>query len=98
MSPFDFGIINMKPGDQKCDDLSEKLYQSLINAGFDPLLDDTQERAGSKFATMDLIGLPTQIIIGPKNAAQNEVEIKDRKTGHKEILPFDAALRRLTEA
>ncbi|MBI0167012.1 proline--tRNA ligase [Bartonella sp. M0280] len=98
MSPFDFGIINMKPGDQKCDDLSEKLYQSLINAGFDPLLDDTQERAGSKFATMDLIGLPTQIIIGPKNAAQNEVEIKDRKTGHKEILPFDAAIRRLTEA
>ena len=98
MSPFDFGIINMKPGDANCDNLSEKVYSSLTNAGFDPLLDDTQERAGSKFATMDLIGLPTQIIIGPKNAAQNEVEIKDRKTGHKEVLPFDAALKRLTEA
>lgn len=98
ISPFDFGIINMKPGDAKCDGVSEKIYQSLTNAGFDPLLDDTLERAGSKFATMDLIGLPTQIIIGPKNAAQDEVEIKDRKTGKKEILSIDAAIRRLTEA
>lgn len=98
ISPFDFGIINMKPTDAKCDELSEKVYQSLINAGFDPLLDDTQERAGSKFATMDLIGLPTQIIVGPKNAAQEEVEIKDRKTGEKEVLSVDAAIRRLTEA
>lgn len=98
ISPFDFGIINMKPGDTKCDGVSEKIYQSLTNAGFDPLLDDTQERAGSKFATMDLIGLPTQIIIGPKNAVQDEVEIKDRKTGKKEILSIDAAIRRSTEA
>lgn len=97
ISPFDVGIINMKPGDQKCDELSEKLYQSLINAGLDPLLDDTQERAGSKFATMDLIGLPVQVTVGPKSAAQNEVEIKDRKTGSKEVLSIDAAVRRLTE-
>lgn len=97
ISPFDVGIINMKPGDQKCDELSEKLYQSLINAGMDPLLDDTQERAGSKFATMDLIGLPVQVTVGPKSAAQNEVEIKDRKTGSKEVLSIDAAVRRLTE-
>ncbi|MHC5307305.1 proline--tRNA ligase [Bartonella sp. LJL80] len=97
ISPFDVGIINMKPGDQKCDELSEKLYQSLTNAGLDPLLDDTQERAGSKFATMDLIGLPIQVTVGPKSAAQNEVEIKDRKTGSKEVLSIDAAVRRLTE-
>ncbi|WP_297323207.1 proline--tRNA ligase [uncultured Bartonella sp.] len=98
LSPFDFGIINMKTDDEKCDRISETIYQSLINAGFDPLLDDSQERAGSKFATMDLIGLPTQIIVGPKNAAHDEVEIKDRKTGEKEVLSVDAAIRRLTEA
>ena len=88
----------MKTDDEKCDRISETIYQSLINAGFDPLLDDSQERAGSKFATMDLIGLPTQIIVGPKNAAHDEVEIKDRKTGEKEVLSVDAAIRRLTEA
>ncbi|EJF88723.1 proline--tRNA ligase [Bartonella tamiae] len=98
IAPFDFGIINMKPSDDKCDALSEELYQKLSQAGFDPLLDDTKERAGSKFATMDLIGLPIQIIVGPKSAAQNEVEIKDRQTGEKEVLSIQAALHRLTGA
>lgn len=98
MSPFDFGVINMKVGDEKCDAISEEIYNKLTNAGFDVLLDDSQERAGSKFATMDLIGLPTQIIVGPKNAGENQVEIKDRKTGEKEILSVESAIRRLTES
>ncbi|WP_407966101.1 proline--tRNA ligase [Bartonella sp. C271] len=94
VAPFDFGIINMKPDDQKCSYICETLYQGLIHNGFDPLLDDTSERPGSKFATMDLIGLPIQMIIGPKNATQNEVEIKDRKTGLREVLTVEAALHR----
>lgn len=98
MSPFDFGVINMKVGVEKCDAISEEIYNKLTNAGFDVLLDDSQERAGSKFATMDLIGLPTQIIVGPKNAGENQVEIKDRKTGEKEILSVESAIRRLTES
>lgn len=98
MSPFDFGVINMKVGDEKCDAISEEIYNKLTNAGFNVLLDDSQERAGSKFATMDLIGLPTQIIVGPKNAGENQVEIKDRKTGEKEILSVESAIRRLTES
>lgn len=98
ISPFDFGVINMKVGDKNCDTLSEDVYQQLTNAGFEVLLDDSQERAGSKFATMDLIGLPTQVIIGPKNAAASEIEIKDRKTGQKEVLPVEAAIRRLMES
>ena len=98
MSPFDFGVINMKVGDEKCDAISEEIYNKLTNVGFDVLLDDSQERAGSKFATMDLIGLPTQIIVGPKNAGENQVEIKDRKTGEKEILSVESAIRRLTES
>ncbi|OPB31669.1 proline--tRNA ligase [Bartonella sp. AR 15-3] len=94
VAPFDFGIINMKPDDQKCSYICETLYQGLIRNGFDPLLDDTSERPGSKFATMDLIGLPVQMIISPKNVTQNEVEIKDRKTGFREVLTVEAALHR----
>ncbi|WP_455477533.1 proline--tRNA ligase [Bartonella sp. B41] len=96
IAPFDLGIINMKPDDEKCTHICEFLYQGLIRAGFDPLLDDKDERPGSKFATMDLIGLPTQIIVGPKNATQNEVEIKDRKTGIKKYLTVEAALNQFS--
>ncbi|MBX4335780.1 proline--tRNA ligase [Bartonella raoultii] len=92
MAPFDVGIINMKPDDEKCTHACEMLYQGLRAAGLDPLLDDNNERPGSKFATMDLIGLPTQIIVGPKGLAQNEVEIKDRKTGSKKTVTVEDAL------
>ncbi|MCZ2204296.1 proline--tRNA ligase [Bartonella sp. A05] len=96
MAPFDVVIINMKPDDKRCNHICEALYQGLINAGFDPLLDDRNERPGVKFATMDLIGLPTQMIVGPRSVAQNEVEIKDRKTGNKEVLTVEAAMNRFT--
>ncbi|WP_375680899.1 MULTISPECIES: proline--tRNA ligase [unclassified Bartonella] len=96
MAPFDFGIINMKPDDEKCTQACEFLYQGLKKVGFDPLLDDRNERLGSKFATMDLIGLPTQIIVGPNSIAQNEVEIKDRKTGIKKSLKVEDVLSQLS--
>ncbi|WP_455474823.1 proline--tRNA ligase [Bartonella sp. B30(2025)] len=92
IAPFDFGIINMKPDDEKCNNICETLYQGLQHAGFDPLLDDRNERPGSKFAIMDLIGLPTQIIVGPKSIVQNEVEIKDRKTNVKKSLKIEEVL------
>ncbi|EJF98562.1 prolyl-tRNA synthetase [Bartonella vinsonii subsp. arupensis Pm136co] len=96
MAPFDFGIINMKPEDEKCTHACEILYQGLRHAGFDPLLDDRNERPGAKFATMDLIGLPTQIIVGPKSIAQNEVEMKDRKTGVKKSLTVEDILKQFS--
>jgi len=96
IAPFDIGIINMKPGDALCDHFSETCYQWLQNAGFDCLLDDSQERAGSKFATMDLIGLPMQVIIGPRGAAAGEVEIKNRKSAERETLSLEAAINRMT--
>ncbi|WP_455478354.1 proline--tRNA ligase [Bartonella sp. B10] len=96
IAPFDFGIINMKPNDEKCTSICETLYQRLKYAGFDPLLDDKNERPGSKFAIMDLIGLPTQIIVGSKSITQDEIEIKDRKTGTKEILTLEAAINKFS--
>ena len=98
IAPFNVGIINMKAGDAACDEASEKIYTALTNAGIDVLLDDTDERAGSKFATADLIGLPTQVIAGPRGIASGEVEIKNRRTGVKENLSIDAAINRLTGA
>lgn len=96
IAPFGAGIVNMKPGDEGCDAVSEKIYEALTNAGVDPLLDDTDDRPGAKFATMDLIGLPTQVIVGPRGVAAGEVEIKDRKTGERQSLSVEAAINLLT--
>ncbi len=68
VAPFDVGLINMKPGDAECDAVCERLYAELQAAGQDVLYDDQDTRAGAKFATMDLIGLPVQIIVGPRGA------------------------------
>ncbi len=86
----------MKAGDEACDGVSEQLYTAFTNAGLDPLLDDTDNRAGSKFATMDLIGLPYQVIVGPRGVAAGEVEVKDRKTGERQNLTIEAAINLLT--
>lgn len=95
IAPFGVGIINMKQGDAACDAVAEKLYEAFTNAGLDPLLDDTDDRAGAKFATMDLIGLPVQVIVGPRGVAAGEVEIKDRATGARETLSIEAAINKL---
>jgi len=95
IAPFAVGIINMKTGDTACDALSEKLYAELNKAEIECLLDDTNERAGAKFAAMDLIGLPLQVIIGPRGAASGEVEVKIRKSGARETLSADGAVNRL---
>ncbi len=96
IAPFDAGIINMKTGDSACDAACETIYAALTNAGLDVLLDDTDERAGSKFATADLIGLPLQVIVGPRGVASGEIEIKTRKTGARESLGLEAAINKLT--
>lgn len=86
VAPFDVALINMKPGDQGCDTVCEDLYAKLSAAGRDVLYDDTDQRAGGKFATADLIGLPWQVIVGPRGVAAGEVEIKNRRTGARETL------------
>jgi prolyl-tRNA synthetase len=94
VAPFDIALINMKPGDQACDAVCEDLYARLSAAGRDVLYDDTDQRAGGKFATADLIGLPWQVIVGPRGVAAGEVEIKNRRTGERETLsPADLLAR-----
>ena len=88
VAPFDVGLINMKAGDADCDRICGELYAALSAAGKDVLYDDTDQRPGGKFATADLIGLPWQVIVGPRGVAAGEVEIKNRKTGERETLPI----------
>ena len=92
VAPFQIGIINMRVGDEACDEASEQAYQALELAGIDVLYDDTEDRAGGKFARMDLIGLPWQIVIGPRGLKNGVVEVKNRKTGEKSEMPLADAL------
>jgi prolyl-tRNA synthetase len=94
VAPFRYGLINLKKGDSACDDACEKLYRAL---GREVLYDDREERAGVKFADMDLIGLPWQIVVGPKAIAAGQVELKNRATGERSELPFEEALTRFAE-
>ena len=98
VAPFEVGLVNLKAGDKDTDAVSGAIYEKLTNAGIDVLYDDTDERAGAKFATMDLIGLPYQIVVGPRGAKSGEVEIKTRKGGAKESLPTDAGIAKLIDA
>ncbi|MEM8687844.1 MAG: proline--tRNA ligase [Pseudomonadota bacterium] len=96
VAPFNVGIINLKSGDEETDAACERVYTELANAGVDVLYDDTDERAGAKFATMDLIGLPRQLVIGPRGLKEGQVELKDRKTGEKQSVSLDEAINQLT--
>jgi prolyl-tRNA synthetase len=96
VAPFKVGLANLKVGDAAVDGACQKLYDALINAGTDVLYDDTDARPGSKFATLDLIGLPWQLVVGPKGLAAGEVELKNRKTGERHSLSPESALARLT--
>jgi prolyl-tRNA synthetase len=95
VAPFEVGLVNLKAGDAETDRACAGLYEQLSNAGLDVLYDDTEERAGAKFATMDLIGLPWQLIVGPKGLKGGEVEVKERKGGARQTASPEAAVSQL---
>jgi prolyl-tRNA synthetase len=95
VTPFGAGIVNLRQGDAATDAACESLYAELTRAGVDPLYDDRDERAGAKFATMDLIGLPWRITVGPRGLATGKVELASRRTGESEELTPEAAVSRL---
>ncbi|MEN0652289.1 MULTISPECIES: proline--tRNA ligase [Hyphobacterium] len=97
VAPFGVGIVNLKAGDTDTDAACAKAYDALTAAGKEPLLDDTNERPGGKFATMDLIGLPYQLVIGPRGLKEGKAEVKIRKTGERHELSLDDAIARLAE-
>ncbi len=94
VAPFDIGIINLSSGNESCDSACEDLYFRLKNAGLDVLYDERDERAGVKFANMDLIGLPWQIIAGPRGIKNGVIELKNRATGEKDEMTLNSVLNK----
>ena len=94
VAPFHVGLANLKVGDAATDAACAEIYGTLGKARVDVLYDDTDDRPGGKFAKLDLIGLPHQIIVGPKGLADGNVELKTRRTGARETLPLAAAIAR----
>jgi prolyl-tRNA synthetase len=95
VAPFDVALVNLRVGDAKCDEACADLYAKLGKAGKDVLYADTADSAGAKFATMDLIGLPWQLVVGSRGLANGKVELKRRRTGERVELSVDEALNRL---
>jgi prolyl-tRNA synthetase len=86
VAPFRLGLINLRPADDKCRSAGDDLYGKLRNAGIEVLYDDRDESPGAKFATMDLIGLPDQLILGPRGLAAGNIEWKERRSGARQDL------------
>ena len=93
VAPFGAAVLNLRVGDAGCDRVCEQAYKALSDAGVDPLYDDRDDRPGAKFAATDLVGIPWQVVVGPKGVADGVVELKRRATGEKLTLSLDAALK-----
>ncbi len=96
VAPFKVAILNLKQGDGATDQASEKIYNALRGKGVEVLYHDLDERPGSKFATADLIGIPWQILVGPKGLANGQVELKKRTDGSREMLSPEDAVAHLS--
>ena len=96
VAPYKVALINLRVDDAACKGAADALYEKLQAAGVEVLYDDRDERGGAKFATADLIGLPWQVVIGPKGVAAGVVELKRRGAGSREEVTVEAALTRLT--
>ncbi len=97
VTPFHAGIVNLRQGDSACDAACHGIQLALEKRGLEPLYDDRDERAGAKFATMDLIGLPWRITVGPRGLEKNVVELTSRRTGESEEMSAEAAVDRLAQ-
>ena len=95
IAPFRVGLINLKPGDTACDMTCDSAYNDLQKRGEDILYDDREARTGAKFADMDLIGVPWQLIIGPRGLKSGVVEIKHRASGERREMSLESALTQL---
>ena len=96
VAPWRVGLVTMRQDDDATMIAAENLYEQLREAGVEILYDDRDERGGVKLGSMDLIGLPWQVIVGPRGIAGGTVELKRRSTGDREELSIESALARLT--
>ncbi|MDX2083094.1 MAG: proline--tRNA ligase [Rickettsiales bacterium] len=95
IAPFQIILVNLRSGDDACDKLCQEIYLKLQSQNIEVIFDDTKNSLGQKLSVADLIGIPTQIIVGPKSAAAQKVEIKDRKSGEKKEIAIDNLMSHL---
>ena len=88
ITPFDIHLVNLKPENEECKKICDDLYQKL-KATKDVLYDDISAGIGVKLSNADLIGIPTQIIIGPKSIKEGHAEVKNRRSGKKENVKIE---------
>lgn len=98
VAPFEVALINLRSGDAVTEAACSDLYGKLSAAGVEVLYDDTDERAGAKFSTMDLVGIPFQLIVGPKGLKSGEIEVKRRAGGERLSLTLESGLNHVIEA
>jgi len=96
VAPFRVAVLNLKQGASETDAACEQIYRDLTAKGVDVLYDDTDQRPGGKFATADLIGIPWQVMVGPRGLAEGKVELKQRSTGERELIGLADVVARLT--
>ena len=94
VSPFQIALINIKNDDEKVNNVCNNIYKKLYSEGLDLLYDDRSERPGVKFASMDLIGIPWRITVGPRNLKEGNVELFSRRTRSSEILTIEECIYR----
>jgi prolyl-tRNA synthetase len=98
VAPFEAAVVSLRHDDADVTKVCESAYEQLMKAGVDVLYDDTAERPGAKFSTMELIGVPDLIVVGPKGVKAGVVEFRNRKTGSSEEMPLEAAINRCLAA
>ena len=96
VAPFDCAVVNLGMKDEESCSVCDQAYERLQNAGFDPLYDDTNERAGAKLSVLELVGIPIAIVVGPRGLKNGVVELRDRRTGESQELSLDAAIDMIT--
>ena len=94
VAPFETAVVSLRADDADVTKVCESAYDQLMNAGVDALYDDTGERPGAKFSTMELIGVPELIVVGPKGVKAGVVEYRNRKAGSSEEMTLEAAINR----
>ena len=94
VAPFRVGLVNIKSDDKKCVEVCEDVYSSFNERKLDILYDDRDERAGAKLNDMDLIGLPWQIVVGPRGIKTGHLELKNRRSGTTEDLSIETLKQR----
>jgi len=97
IAPFQVLVTMLNPNDDAVRDAAEKIYRELLDTGIEVLLDDRDERPGSKFKDADLIGIPLRVTVGARGLQEGAFELQERSGGEREMIPVDQAVSNLTE-